>query len=161
MYLHEDQRMTFFGCNLWQVDFPDREQTCAPCNWTTREVLEDEIFLTEKKMFPSHFLHAHLVLSHLLNIFSLGHAIFSLMLSTKPQWTLCVSHSHVRLFVTSWTVACQASLSMDFYRQEYWSGLPFPSPGDLPNPGIELVSLQLQADSLLSESRGKPKVSGP
>ena len=107
-------------------------------------------------MFPSHFLHAHLVLSHLLNIFSLGHPISSLMLSTKPQWTLCVSHSHVRLFVTSWTVACQASLSMDFYRQEYWSGLPFPSPGDLPNPGIKLGSRALQADSLLLEPQGKP-----
>ena len=45
--------------------------------------------------------------------------------------------SHVRLFVTPWTVAYQAVLSMAFSRQEYWSGLPFPSPGDLPNPGIE------------------------
>ena len=47
------------------------------------------------------------------------------------------SLSHVRLFATSWTVAYQASLSMGFSRQEYWSGLPFPSPGDLPDPGIE------------------------
>ena len=47
------------------------------------------------------------------------------------------SVSHVRLFVTLWTVAYQASPSMGFSRQEYWSGLPFPSPGDLPNPGIE------------------------
>ena len=45
--------------------------------------------------------------------------------------------SHVRLFVTPWTVAYQAPLSMGFSRQEYWSGLPFPSPRDLPNPGIE------------------------
>ena len=45
--------------------------------------------------------------------------------------------SHVRFVVTPWTVAYQASLSMEFSRQEYWSGLPFPSPGDLPNPGIE------------------------
>ena len=49
--------------------------------------------------------------------------------------------SGVRLFVTLWTVACQASLSLVFYRQEYWSGLPFPSPGDLPDPGIEPVAL--------------------
>ena len=49
--------------------------------------------------------------------------------------------SEVQLFVTPWTVARQAPLSMGFSRQEYWSGLPFPSPGDLPNPGIELVSL--------------------
>ena len=47
------------------------------------------------------------------------------------------SLSCVRLFATSWTVAYQASLSMGFSRQEYWSGVPFPSPGDLPNPGIE------------------------
>ena len=53
----------------------------------------------------------------------------------------------VQFYVTLWTVACQASLSMDFFRKEYWSGLPFPSPGDLPNPGIELRSPALQADS--------------
>ena len=47
---------------------------------------------------------------------------------------------HVRLFATPWTVACQAPPSMGFSRQEHWSGLPFPSPGDLPDPGIELVS---------------------
>ena len=45
--------------------------------------------------------------------------------------------NHVQLFVTPWTVAPQSPLSMGFSRQEYWSGLPFPSPGDLPNPGIE------------------------
>ena len=45
--------------------------------------------------------------------------------------------SHVQLFATPWTVAYQAPLSMGFSRQEYWSGLPFPSPGDLPNPGIK------------------------
>ena len=48
-------------------------------------------------------------------------------------------------FATPWTVACQASLSMGFPRQEYWSGLPFPSPGDLPDPGVKLVSPALQA----------------
>ena len=48
---------------------------------------------------------------------------------------------------------------MEFSRQEYWSGLPFPSPGDLPNPGIELMSPALEADSLLSEPPGKPKLS--
>ena len=47
------------------------------------------------------------------------------------------SLSHVQLFATPWTVAYQASLSMGFSRQEYWSGLPFPSPGDLPDPGIK------------------------
>ena len=52
---------------------------------------------------------------------------------------------------TPWTVARQAPLSMGFSRQEYWSGLPFPSPRDLPNPGIEPRSPALQADSLLTE----------
>ena len=53
------------------------------------------------------------------------------------------------------TVACQASLSMGFSRQEYWSGLPFPSPGDLLNSGIEPGSPALQADSLLTELPGR------
>ena len=57
--------------------------------------------------------------------------------------------------MTPWTVACQAHLSRGFPRQEYWDGLPFPSVGDLPNPGIEPGSLALQADSLLSEPPGK------
>ena len=54
-----------------------------------------------------------------------------------------------------WTVACQAPLSMGFSRQEHWSGLPFPSPGDLPDPGIEHGSPALQAGSLPSEPLGK------
>ena len=54
------------------------------------------------------------------------------------------------------TVACQAPLSMGFSRQEYWSGLPFPSPEDLPDPGIEPWSPALQADSLPTELGGKP-----
>ena len=56
--------------------------------------------------------------------------------------------SRVRLFVTSWTVVRQASLCVGYSRQEYWSGLPFPSPEDLPDPGIEPGSPALQADSL-------------
>ena len=61
------------------------------------------------------------------------------------------SLSHVRLFRTPWTVAHQAPLSMGFSRQEYWSGLPFPSPGELPDPGTEPVSPALQANALTSE----------
>ena len=64
--------------------------------------------------------------------------------------------SHVRLFATPWTVAHQAPLSMGFSRQEHRSGLPFPSPGDLSNPGIKPGSPALQAYSLLSEPPGKP-----
>ena len=55
--------------------------------------------------------------------------------------------SRVRLFETPWTVAHQAPPSMKFSRQEYWCGLPFPSPGDLPDPGIESRSPALQADA--------------
>ena len=58
------------------------------------------------------------------------------------------SLSCVQFFVTPWTIAHQAPLSMGFSRQEYWSGLLFPSPGDLPNPGIEPRSPALQADAL-------------
>ena len=67
----------------------------------------------------------------------------------------CEKESEVWLFATSWTVAYQAPPSMGFSRQEFWSGLPFPSPGDLPNPGIEPRSPALQADALLSEPPGK------
>ena len=58
--------------------------------------------------------------------------------------------------MASSTVACQAPLSMGFPRQEYWSELPFSSPGDLPNPGFELVSPALQTDSLPAELLGRP-----
>ena len=63
--------------------------------------------------------------------------------------------NHVRLFATPWTVACQAPLSVGFSREEYWSGLPFLSPGDLPDPGIKPRSPTLQADSLPSEEKKK------
>jgi len=67
--------------------------------------------------------------------------------------------SRVRLFVTPWTVAYQAPPSMGFSRQEYWSGVPFPSPGDLPKPGIEPSSPAFQLDALTSEPPGKPYIS--
>ena len=60
--------------------------------------------------------------------------------------------------VTTWIVVHQAPLSMGFSRQEYWSGLPFPPPGDLLTPGTEPRSPALQADSLPSESPGKPPI---
>ena len=64
--------------------------------------------------------------------------------------------SRVRLFATPWTVAHPAPPPMGFSRQEYWSGLPFPSPGNLPDPGIKPRSPTLQADALTSELPGKP-----
>ena len=66
------------------------------------------------------------------------------------------SLSRVLLFATPWTVAYEAPLSMGFSRQEYWSGLPFPSPGELPNPGIEPRSPALHVDALTSDPPGKP-----
>ena len=78
------------------------------------------------------------------------------------SWGLCavLSHfSYVRLFVTQWTTACQAPLSMGFSRQEYWSRLLCPLPGDLPDAGIKLMSpaaATLQADSLLLSNWGSP-----
>ena len=73
----------------------------------------------------------------------------------------CVLHrfSHVQLFVTLWTVVRQVPLSMEFSRQEYWSRLPFPSPGDLPDPRITPASLEsptLQVDPLSLVPPGKP-----
>ena len=79
----------------------------------------------------------------------LGQCIFLLLIS---WWK---SLSCVWLFVTPWTVAHESPLSMGFSRQEYWSGLPCPPPGDLPDPGIEPRSPALQADSLSSELPGK------
>ena len=69
------------------------------------------------------------------------------------------SLSHVQLFATPWTIACQAPLSLGFSRQEYWSGLPFPSPGDLPDPGIEpesFVSPALAGGFITTAPPGKP-----
>ena len=63
--------------------------------------------------------------------------------------------SHVRLFATPWTVALQAPLSMRFSRQEYWSGLPFPASGDLPDPGIKPVSSALAGRFFTTEPLGK------
>ena len=69
-----------------------------------------------------------------------------------------LQHSVVSNSATARTVALQAPLSMGFSRQEYWSGLPFPSPGHLPDPGIKSGFPALQADSLLSELPGKPLI---
>ena len=73
----------------------------------------------------------------------------------EPTWSEMKSLSRFWLFATPWTVAYQNPPSMGFSRQEYWSGLPFPSPGDLPDPGIEPPSPALQADAFPSEPPGK------
>ena len=69
---------------------------------------------------------------------------------------LCAVLNCVRLFATPWTVAHQAPLSMEFSRQEYWNALPFPPPGDLPDPGIKPVSPSLAGRFFTAEPLGKP-----
>ena len=80
--------------------------------------------------------------------------------STSCEGEGVLSHfSHVQPFATSWTVACQAPLSMEFSSQEYWGGFPFPPPEDQPGPGIEPMSLKssaLQGNSLSLAPLGKP-----
>ena len=76
--------------------------------------------------------------------------------SLNPAQPTEILLSHVRLFATLWTVTWWAPLSMEFSRQEYWSGLPFPPPEDLPDPGPEPRSPAKEADSLPSEPPGKP-----
>ena len=89
------------------------------------------------------------------------HTVIHFIVEQKPTHH-CKATIHaqflscVRLFETPWTVAHQAPLSMEFSRQEYWSGLPFPPPGDLPNPEIELVSPALAGGFFTTEPPGKP-----
>ena len=88
-----------------------------------------------------------------------GNSIFSFLRNFHTVFRRKVkvkSLSRVQLSATPWTVAYQAPPSMGFSRQECWSGFPFPSPGDLPNPGMEPGSPTLQADTLPSEPPGKP-----
>ena len=66
----------------------------------------------------------------------------------------CFNHCRVGLFAIPWTVACQAPLSMESSRQEYWCGLPFPSPGDVPDPGIEPASPEMSGRFLPLSHQG-------
>ena len=86
-------------------------------------------------------LRIHLVLS--IQVQSSVKLLPVLLICTSVVLLYCAPNhfSHVQLFATSWSVVCQAPLNMEFSRQEYWSGLPFPSPGDLPDPEIKVASL--------------------
>ena len=86
-------------------------------------------------------------------IFQISHNVYILLLKLESESEVAQS---CPTLCDPWTVAHQAPLSMGFSRQEYWSGLPFPSPGDLPNPGIEPRSPTSQADALTSAPPGKP-----
>ena len=84
---------------------------------------------------------------------------FSLLQVTCFTFCVCVLVTQLWVaWATPQTVACKAPLCMEFSRQEYWSGQPFPSPGDLPNPGIEPKSPAVQVDSFSSEPPGKPRL---
>ena len=92
-----------------------------------------------------------------------GHCVLSTFVLTSPIPAGCRLYalllSRVQLFVTLWAIAHEVPVSIGFFRQEYWSGLPFPSPGDLPNLGIQPASLvppALQADSLPLSYWGSP-----
>ena len=88
----------------------------------------------------------------------LGDRLVKDKLFWKSEKVKVKSLSHVQLFANPWTIAHQAHPpSMEFSRQEYWSGLPFPSPGDLPDPGIKPRSPALQAQALPSEPPGNPQ----
>ena len=76
----------------------------------------------------------------------------------RDEVVVVYSLNHIRLFATPWTIVHQAPLSMGFPRQEYWSGLSFPSPGDLSDPGIKPASSALQVDSLLLSHLGSPEM---
>ena len=92
--------------------------------------------------------------------FSLCQSIWNLYPPSIHLFFITLNHlcafSHVQFFVILWTIDCQDPLSMEFSRQEYWSGLPFPPAGDLSDPGIELASPALQAVSLLLSHQGSP-----
>ena len=108
------------------------------------------------------FLEIDLYLSNISVVWTWFWATRKIMYALKLCYSLCMcscilSHfSHCWLFATPWTVAHQAPLAVGFCRQEYWSGLPCPPPGDLPDPGIESTSPALQEDSLPTEPPGKP-----
>ena len=93
-----------------------------------------------------------------LHIQVIQHTLFRIASLSLVRWSEVKSLSHVWLFATPWTVTHQALPSMEFSRQEYWNGLLLPSPGDLPNLGIEPGSPALQVDPLPSEPPGNPLV---
>ena len=97
-------------------------------------------------------------------VIKFGQTILQLCLELIPKYA-CFrivwkwkSFNCIQLYATPWTGACQAPLSMEFHRQIYWSELPFPPPGDLPNPAIEPRSPTLQEDVLPSEPQGNPRM---
>ena len=136
-----------------QVKFLDQEDPLEKKMATHSSILAWEIPWTEEPGGLQSTGHKELNSTEQLSLWLVAHNpvhVGVFMISSVQ------SFSCVRLFTTSSTVAPQAPLSMGFSKQEYWNGLPFPSPGDLPDPGIEPGSPALQADSLLTELGAKP-----
>ena len=118
----------------------------------SRQKLKLEIYVKIPRALCTSFYRA-------IYVSDLGQEIYIYIISFNPNSFMKVkSLSCVRLFAVPWTAAHQAPPPMGFSRQEYWSGLSFPSPGDLPNPGIKPRSPALQADALTSEPPGKPNI---
>ena len=138
----------------------DRERDLPP-RWETNPTLLQAASCFQAACFPSFSLSVWSVLLLCLIQLLLFTTTLCLLIEFFPlgdQWVKLLSR--VRLFVTPWTVAHQVPQSMEFSRQEYWSGLSFPSPGYLPNPGIKPGSPALQADALSSEPPGNESPGG-
>ena len=150
---------------MWDLNSPTRDQIQIPCvgnqilsHWTTREVPHTTLNgRTRIKLtwFPSLSSFSLCQLHPQGWELSKGKELWDYKLPAWVKWSEVKLLSCVRLFATPWTLAYQVPSSMGFSRQEYWSGLLFPSPGDLPDPGIKPGSPALQTDALLSEPQGK------
>ena len=146
----------FITCLLWctgqrtEVECPFIDPPIQR-PWHVSQVLSpDQFTLSQLKIFLNKFSMCQYL--HVLN----DNICPTLQLIWKYEWVSVQWLSPVRLFATPWTAAHQAPLSKGFPRQEYWGGLPFPSPGDLPDPGIELASPALAGRFLTTEPPGKP-----
>ena len=125
------------GCERWTIKKADRRRIDTFELWCWRRLPWTERRSNQsilKEINPDYSLE-RLMLKLKLQYF--GHLMGRTDLLKKTQFSSVQSLSCVRLFATPWTVAYQAPPSIGFSRQEYWSGLPFPSPGDLPDPGIK------------------------
>ena len=142
--LFERLSRVFFNTTVWRHQFFSTQPFLLSSSHIHSWLLEKTVALTIQSLVGK-------VMSLLFNM--LSRFVFDFL--PRSKWKV-KSLSCVWLFATPWTVAYQAPLSMEFSRQ-YWSGLPFPSPGDLPNPGIKPRSPELQADTLPFESPGKPR----
>ena len=142
---------------LWKI-VEDWGALCAAVHAVTKSQTQLDDWTTTATIQPWNLSRSTSILNPFpSSLFATSLSLFQcgLLSGLSPQVKV-KSLSHVRLFATPCTVAHQAPPSMGFSRQEYWSGLPFPSPGDLPDPEIEPRSPAFQADALTSEPPGKP-----